>query len=117
MLFGLKNAPATFQRLMHKGLPGVRKCEVYLDDIVAYFDTWTEHIKTLATVFSRLRKASLTLNLANCDFGRVTVTYLVKEVGQGQVRPLTAKIQAILDFPVPKSRHELCHFLGMAGYY
>lgn len=64
MLFGLKNAPVTSQHLMHKGLPGVRKCEVYLYDIVAYFDTWTEHIKTLAAVFSRLRKASLTLNLS-----------------------------------------------------
>ncbi|KAK0151874.1 Retrovirus-related Pol polyprotein from transposon 17.6 [Merluccius polli] len=117
MPFGLRNAPATFQRLMHIMLSGVKNCEVYLDDIVAYTSTWSEHVETLSEIFARLKKASLTLNLAKCDFGQATVTYLGKEVGQGQVRPLTAKIQAILEFPVPKTRRELRHFLGMAGYY
>ena len=38
-------------------------------------------------------------------------------VGQGQVRPLDAKIQTITKFPIPTSRKELARFLGMAGYY
>lgn len=117
MPFGLRNAPATFQRLMHKVLSGVSDCEVYLDDIVAYSKTWHEHVKTLHVVFKRLQEASLTLNLAKCDFGKATVTYLGKEVGQGQVRALSAKIQAILDYPVPQTRRQLRRFLGMAGYY
>lgn len=45
------------------------------------------------------------------------MTYLGKQVGQGQVRPLTAKITAISEFPVPMTRRELRRFLGMAGYY
>uniref|UniRef100_A0A669CS17 ribonuclease H n=1 Tax=Oreochromis niloticus TaxID=8128 RepID=A0A669CS17_ORENI len=117
MPFGLRNAPATFQRLMNIVLGSVRKCEVYLDDIVVYSDTWSEHIETLTDVFHRLGRASLTLNLAKCDFGKAMVTYLGKQVGQGQVRPLLAKIQAILDFPAPRTRRELRRFLGMVGYY
>ena len=42
--------------------------------------------------------------------------YLGHIVGQGQVRPLDAKIQTIAKFPIP-SRKELARFLGMAGYY
>ena len=38
-------------------------------------------------------------------------------VGQGQVRPLDAKIQTIVKYPIPTSRKELARFLGMAGYY
>ena len=38
-------------------------------------------------------------------------------VGQGQVRPLDAKIQTIAKFPIPTSWKELARFLGMAGYY
>uniref|UniRef100_A0A669CU45 Gypsy retrotransposon integrase-like protein 1 n=1 Tax=Oreochromis niloticus TaxID=8128 RepID=A0A669CU45_ORENI len=117
MPFGLRNAPATFQRLMNIVLGSVRQCEVYLDDIVVYSDTWSEHMETLADVFHRLEWASLTLNLAKCDFGKAMVTYLGKQVGQGQVRPILAKIQAILDFPAPRTRRELRNFLGMVGYY
>ncbi len=59
----------------------------------------------------------MTLNLSKCEIGKATVTYLGKQVGEGQVRPLTAKITAISEFPAPRTRRELRRFLGMAGYY
>ncbi len=117
MPFGLRNAGATFQRLMSIVLSNVSNCEAYLDDVVCYADTWRDHLQTIDEVFRRLSDANLTLNLAKCEFGCATVTYLGKEVGSGQVRPLNSKIQAILDFPVPKTRRELLRFLGMTGYY
>ena len=46
-----------------------------------------------------------------------TVTYLGKEVGRGQVRPVSGKVSAIEAFPPPTTRRELRRFLGMAGYY
>lgn len=103
MPFGLRNAPATFQRLMNTVLSGVKNCEAYLDDIVVYSSTWSDHLHTLQEIFSRLEAASLTLNLAKCEFGKAVVTYLGKQVGQGQVRPLSAKVKAILEFPVPET--------------
>lgn len=45
------------------------------------------------------------------------MTYLGKEVGQGQGCPTAAKVQAILKYSVPQTRRELCCFLGMAGDY
>ncbi len=62
-------------------------------------------------------EASLTLNLAKCKFARAVITYLGKLVGQGQVRPVEAKVSAIIEFPSPTKKRELRHFLGMAGYY
>ncbi|KAL6490059.1 hypothetical protein MHYP_G00004040 [Metynnis hypsauchen] len=117
MPFGLKNAPATFQRLVNIVLSDVPNCSAYLDDLVVYTSDWPTHMKILSTVFERLEKASLTLNLAKCEFAQATVTYLGKRVGQGQVRPVDAQISAILHFPVPSTRRELRRFLGMAGYY
>lgn len=117
MPFGLRNAPATFQRLMRNVLSGIPNCEAYLDDLVLHSSDWSSHLELLATVFDRLRKASLTLNLAKCEFGKATVTYLGKQVGQGQVRPVEAKIQAIAEFPTPKTKRAVRRFLGMAGYY
>ncbi len=78
---------------------------------------WSQHISLLRTVFERLANASLTLNLAKCEFGQATITYLGKEVGQGQVCLVEAKVTAIAEFPSPTTRRELRRFLGMAGYY
>lgn len=44
MSFSLRNAPATFQRLMNRVISGLRGCAVYLDDVVVYSQTWDEHI-------------------------------------------------------------------------
>ncbi len=111
MAFGMRNAPATFQRLMNQVLSGVTNVEVYLDDVVVFSNTWEEHLNQLYVIFDRLNKASLTLNLAKCEFAKATVTYLGKCVGQGQVKPVEAKIAAIVEFPMPTNKRELRRFL------
>lgn len=44
-------------------------------------------LATLSEVFGRFIDASLTLSLSKCEFGKATITYLGKQVGQGQVWP------------------------------
>lgn len=79
----------------------------YLDDLIVYSLTWSEHLQTLTEVFSRLTNTSLTLNLAKCGFRKRTATCLGRQ----------AKFTAITEFPVPATRHALRQFLGMTGYY
>ncbi len=117
MPFGMCNAPATFQRLVNIVFDDIPTCTAYLDDVVIYSPTWAEHLSTLRLVFQRLENASLTLNLAKCEFGKATVTYLGKQVGRGQVRPIASKVDAIASYPAPKTRRQLRRFLGMVGYY
>lgn len=117
MAFGMCNAPATFQRLVNTVLSGLANCNAYLDDLIVYTSSWEEHMQILEQVFTRLAAASLTLNLAKCEFGKASVTYLGRQVGQGQVLPLEAKVSAIANYPVPSTRKALRQFLGMAGYY
>lgn len=51
MVLGMWNAPATFQRHMNIVLAGVSNCEVYLDNLVIFSDTRSEHMRVLETVF------------------------------------------------------------------
>ena len=74
MAFGLKNAPATFQRLINNVVGDVPGCSAYLDDLVVYSSNWTSHVKTFRTLFERLATASLTLNLAKSEFAKATLT-------------------------------------------
>ena len=117
MPFGMKNAPATFQRMVNKLVRDIDGCEGYIDDVVIYSDNWSDHIHQIKRFFQIMREAKLTINLMKSEFGKATVKYLGQIVGQGQVRPLDAKIQTIAKFPLPTSRKELARFLGMAGYY
>ena len=117
MPFGVRNAPATFQRLINHVLAGMPGCEAYLDDVVLFSSTWQEHLEQIRELFQRFSSANLTVNLAKCEFGKATVTYLGKVVGRGQVRPVGAKVEAICTFSVPSNRQELRRFLGMVGYY
>ena len=117
MPFGMKNAPATFQRMVNKLVRDIDGCEGYIDDVVIFSDNWSDHICQIERFFQIMREAKLTINLVRSEFGKATVEYLGHIVGQGQVGPLDAKIQTIAKFPIPTSRKELARFLGMAGYY
>ena len=55
--------------------------------------------------------------MAKSEFCHATLTFLGHVVGQGQVKPVEAKVKAISDFPVPTCKRQLMRFLGMAGYY
>ena len=117
MPFGMKNSPATFQRMVNKLVRDIDGCEGYIDDVVIYSDNWSDHIRQIKCFFQIMREAKLTINLMKSEFGKATVKYLGHIVGQGQVRPLDAKIQTIVKYPIPTSRKEIARFLGMAGYY
>ena len=117
MPFDLRNAGATFQRLMNMVLRGLDNTEAYIDDVVVFSNSWSDHLRHIQAVFERLKTANLTVNLGKSEIAKATVQYLGKVVGQGKVLPVTAKVEAITKFPVPTTRRELKRFLGMAGYY
>ena len=117
MPFGMKNSPATFQRLINMIITGLDNCKAYIDDAIIYSEEWDQQIKTIRDFFERLSKAKLTINLAKSEFCHATLTFLGHVVGQGQVKPVEAKVKAISDFPVPTCKRQLMRFLGMAGYY
>lgn len=77
-------------------------CEAYLDDdIVIYSDSWEEHVEQVKTVFQKLTDTNPTINLAKCELVHATVVYLGKMVGNGHVKPVGSKIEAIATFPTP----------------
>ncbi|XP_076030465.1 uncharacterized protein LOC143018769 [Oratosquilla oratoria] len=121
--FGLRNAPATFQRLMNRLTAGMDGVRCYLDDIVVFGDTWELHLSRLKSLFAVLAANNLTVNLAKSEFGHARVTFLGHVVGQNEVRPVAAKIAAIQQYPVPEDKKKkekkkkVMRLLGMAGYY
>ena len=106
MPFGLKNAPATFQRLMNCVVSGLKGCSVYLDDLIIYSVTWHLHLQRIRALFDHLADAWLTITLAKCEFAVATVMYLGRMVGHGRVAPVQTKVVAVAKFPQPTTKKE-----------
>ena len=104
MAFGMKNSPATFQRLINSVTSGIDGCDAYIDDAIIYSDTWEEHLSTIRQFYDRLSDAKLTINLSKSEFACATVTFLGHVVGQGQIKPVDSKVCAINDFSRPENK-------------
>lgn len=63
MPFGLHGAAATFQCLMDQILaPHAEYAMAYIDDIVMFSQTWTQHKRALRAILSELWKTGMTAN-------------------------------------------------------
>lgn len=119
MPFGLKNASASFQRLMSIVLSGLSHMQiaVYIDDVIIASNTIEEHIEKLKIVFQRLNEANLKLKPKKCSLLKTEVTYLGHRVKEGQVEPDPRNIESITKSLPPKTKKQVRAFLGLTGFY
>ena len=115
----LTNAPATFQRLMDFLFNDLRFSGTlcYLDDILVHAPTFDEALQRLRTVFTRLRAAGLTLNLAKSVFFPRVLKYLGQIVRDGKLIPDQKKIEALHRIQPPMNITEVRSLLGLIGCY
>lgn len=117
--FGLKNAPAIFQRMIDDVLkPYIgRICYVYIDDIIVFGDSPGTHLRNLDTVLARLHEANLKVNLEKTKFMSAQVEFLGYIITPDGIRPDVKKITAIQNILPPENLKELKSFLGLTSYY
>ncbi|CAA0811885.1 Unknown protein, partial [Striga hermonthica] len=105
MPFGLKNARATYQRLvniMFATLIG-HTMEVYVDDMLVKSVHVSDHITHLQDMFAILRSYSMVLNPKKCTFRVESGKFLGYMVSQRGIEANPAKIKAIQDLTPPIS--------------
>ena len=119
MPMGLKNAPATFQRLMDQIKRGLdcKEILVYMDDVIIHANSLKEHDKRVRKFFNRLASTRLVLQPEKVHFLRKEVAFLGHIVSEKGVEPDPGKIKAVKEFPQPKGVRNIREFLGLTGYY
>jgi hypothetical protein len=105
MPFGLKNAPAKFQRVMDTELErgGCSSFAfAYIDDLIIASDSWEEHIEHVTEVLRALENCNLKIRPQKSIFATNVVEYLGHNViGQHGTTMNQAKVQAIKALPNP----------------
>jgi ribonuclease HI len=114
MPFGLKNARATFQRLMRKALGAQmgRNAEAYIDDIIVKTSEGCTFIEDLEEMFANLRKVNIKLNPAKCAFGVPTGKLLGFFMSHRGIEEKPDKVKPIEEMRPLRNLKEMQHLAG-----
>ncbi|MBW0474347.1 hypothetical protein O181_014062 [Austropuccinia psidii MF-1] len=120
MPFGIKNAPAHFQRMMETIFQEEileSWMVVYINDIIIYSEIWEEHVRYMDRVLSKCTPINLKISPKKCKFGQQELLALGHKVSGLSLAIDKNKVAAVLQKPVPKNIKEMQSFLGFASYY
>ncbi|KAK1663298.1 hypothetical protein QYE76_051457 [Lolium multiflorum] len=114
MPFGLKNAGATYQRMMQKCLATQigKNVQVYIDDVVITSKKGATLIEDLKETFDNLDKFCLKLNPTKCSFGVPAGELLGFLVSARGIEANPDKIQAIVTMRKPTKLKEIQQLTG-----
>uniref|UniRef100_A0A2N9H452 Uncharacterized protein n=1 Tax=Fagus sylvatica TaxID=28930 RepID=A0A2N9H452_FAGSY len=114
MPFGLKNAGATYQRLMNKMFHHQigRNVEVYVDDMLVKTKDERKHLEDLKETFETLRRYRMKLNPNKCVFGVSSGKFLGFMVSQRGIEANPDKIKAVLEMTPPRTTKEVQSLTG-----
>ena len=114
MPFGLKNAGATYQRLVNKMFQKHIRAsmEVYIDDMLVKSIKAKLHVDHLAESFQVLKDYKMKLNPTKCAFGVSTGKFLGFIVNNREIEANPDKIKAVLDIRPPSNTNEIQRLAG-----
>lgn len=115
---GLANAPDISQQLMFIVLGGLEQFSMaYLDDILIFSGSMSEHLQHLQSVFNQLKKRGLRIKLPKYQFMMVETRYLVFVINKKGIKPDDDKVKVIRSIPEPSTVRQLRVFIGAIRYY
>jgi len=114
MPFRLKNAGATYQRLMDKIFKGLigRSVEINMDNMIVKSSSCDQHIKDLCHVFQALKAVGMRLNPDKCVFGVEGGKFLGFMLTSRGIEANPDKCQAIMEMQSPKIVKEVQRLVG-----
>ena len=120
MYFGLCNSPTTFQAMINKIFADMEDViVVYIDDLLIFTKTnnQEEHDRIVLEVLQQLEEHDLFVKPEKCSFQVKEVEFLGMTVSAEGIEINNDKVKAILEWPILKTVHGVCSFLGLANLY
>src|SRR6266436_2619253 len=120
MFFGLCNSPVTFQMMMNDILQDFihnGKAICYMDNILVYSHTLSNHQQIICQVLSTLWEQRLFLKPEKCKFEQKEFKYLGLVILKDHVAMDPMKVCRVTEWPTPMKVKEVQSFLGFVNFY
>lgn len=119
MPFGLKNATATFQRMLNHVLSDYinKICITYMDDILVFSTSLTEHFESLPKIFNKLNEYNPKVQIDKWKLLSKETNFLGYIITNEGIKPNPDKISIIQNLELPRTVKDINSFLGSTGYY
>ncbi|KAJ9514833.1 hypothetical protein QJQ45_028503 [Haematococcus lacustris] len=120
MPFGLRNAPAEYQRVMDRCIADAgltHCCKAYIDDLLIHSTSAEQHLADVAAALRMLQANGLKAHPDKSLFGADVVEYLGHNVSSHGLSPTEAKVAAVTALPTPTCLHDLRQIMGFINYY
>ena len=120
MPFGLRNAPAQFQRYVEAKFADIIKdghVLIYIDDLIIYTPDIESHFRELQRVLDRMVENNIIIKTTKCVFFQKKVNYLGHQISRDGLEPKESNIEVIKKLTPPTNLVELQAFFGLLNYY
>ena len=114
--FGVKVGSAAMQRLMDEMLSGLKGAAAYQDDIIVGGRNKEELVANTRAVLERVRKFQLPLKLSKSVFFKESVPLLGYVLSDKGIATTQSAVEAMVNFPVPRTRKHVRSFIGAVGH-
>ena len=115
---GLCNSPDIFQEKMSELMEGLKFVRAYINDLLIISSgSFTDNLKKLEKVFSRIQSAGLKINADKSFFRYAKLEYLGYWITRKGIQPIPKKVSAMINIKSPETRKQLRRFIGMINLY
>ena len=105
------------QETMESLLQDIRECDVYIDDVGVFSNSWEHHIQSLQRILHRLQDNNFTINPLKCEWAVQETDFLGHWLTPTGIKPWKKKIDAILKLDRPRSIRDVRSFIGAVNFY
>lgn len=118
--FGLKTAPAIFQRILRNIIWKYNLSDFavnFIDDILVFSKSFEEHITHISKLLDAILTEGFRLKFSKCTFANNHAKYLGHIIENNSVTPLKDYLTAVRNFPIPETKKNIRQFLGKVNFY
>ena len=114
---GSSALPGWFVKVINEVIKDLEQVAAYLDDVIVFDSDPVSHVRTIISLFERLRKHNLKLSPSKVRLGATDANFLGLYISSAGLRPNAEKVWALINMPMPTDVKQMRALMGGVNYY